>query len=203
MQINARQIDDFKTDRKDIMPPLPPVMRLVPILFYLSICFSLIVGALAIWNTKRASTRYDEGLRGVAETEGRIAAVKAERAALDAQIKEAADLEDWVVTAMPLQPLLVSIIRSMAPKTSIVDLTLDRDAENPTQLKLALRLNAESDKQLDKTLEAIRAMNYREFSPTQTMVRGDLDYRANLVWVNPGAGASSAATKGGGQPATP
>lgn len=202
MQINGRQIDDFKTDRKDIMPPLPPVMRLVPILFYLSICFSLVIGALAIWNTKMASARYDQGLNGVAETERQIAALKAERAALDAQIKEAADLENWVLTAMPLQPLVLSIIRSMDARTSIVDLTLDRDAENPSQLKLALRLNADSDKQLDKTLDAIRSMNYREFSPTQTMVRGDLDYRANLVWVSPVATDKSAA-KAADHPATP
>lgn len=202
MQIHGRQIDDFKTDRKDIMPPLPPIMRLVPILFYLSLCFLLVVGALAIWNTKRASARYDEGLSGVAETERQIAALKAERSALDAQIREAADLEDWVLTAMPLQPLVLSIIRSMDPRTSIVDLTLDRDAENPTQLKLGLRLNADSDKQLDKTLEAIRSMNFREFSPTQTMVRGDLDYRANLVWVSPVAAEKSAA-RSADQPATP
>lgn len=193
MQILGRQIDDFKTDRKDIMPPLPAVMRLVPILFYLSLVFVLLVGLLAFWNTRVASQRFEEGQKAVAETKRQIEALQLDRTALEARIKEAADLEDWVMTAMPMQPLVVSIIRSMSPRTSIVDLTLDRDAENPAQLKFALRLNAESDKQLEKTLEAIRALNYREFSPTQTMVRGDLDYRANLVWVNPGEPTQAAA----------
>ena len=44
MQIIADQIDDLKTDRKDVMPPLPMVFRLVPILFYGAIAFSLVVG---------------------------------------------------------------------------------------------------------------------------------------------------------------
>lgn len=193
MQILGRQIDDFKTDRKDIMPPLPAVMRVVPILFYLSLVFVVLIGLLAFWNTRVASQRHEQGLQAVAETKRQIDALQLERAALDARIKEAADLEDWIMTAMPMQPLVVGIIRSMGPRNSIVDLTLDRDAENPTQLKFALRLNAESDKQLEKTLEAIRGLNYREFSPTQTMVRGDLDYRANLVWVNPGDAGQAAA----------
>ena len=86
---------------------------------------------------------------------------------------------------MPLQPLVVGIVRSMAPNSSIVELNLERDAETPSQLKLGLRLNTDSDKQLENTLEVIRKMNYREFSPTQTRVRGDLDYRASLLWQNP------------------
>jgi hypothetical protein len=203
MQIQGRQIDDFKTDRKDIMPPLPAVMRLVPILFYLSLVFVLLIGLLAFWNTRVATRRHDEALQAVAETKRQIEALQLDRTALDARVLEAAELEDWVTTALPMQPLLVGIIRSMSPRTSIVDLTLDRDPENPSQLKLGLRLNTESDKQLEKTLEAIRSLNYREFSPTQTMVRGDLDYRANLVWVNPGDGTAASAAQPATPPATP
>jgi hypothetical protein len=73
----------------------------------------------------------------------------------------------------------------MDPQSSIVDLKLERDTETPSQLRLGLRLNTNSDQQLEDTLEVIRRMNYREFSPTQTRVRGDLDYRASLLWQNP------------------
>ena len=52
--------------------------------------------------------------------------------------------------------------------------------------KKVLKLNTASDKQLEKTLAVIRAMNYREFNPTQTRVQGNLDYRANLIWQDPG-----------------
>ncbi len=185
MQIAAEQIDDLKTDRKDIMAPLPMVFRLVPLLFYGAIAFAVIVSAVALWNAHVATQKRD-AIRGkIASLKTEIAATKAGRAGLEAKIREAADLENWVLASMPLQPLVVEIIRSMAPSSSIVELSLERDANTPSQLRLGLRLNTNSDKQLDQTLAAIKDMDYREFSPTQTRVRGALDYKASLLWQNP------------------
>jgi len=185
MQIAANHIDDLKTDRKDIIPALPMVFRLVPILFYCAIGFAVVVGSLAFWNARVATQRRDATQAKIAAINSDISQTKANRAALEAKIREAADLENWVLASMPLQPLVVSIVRSMSPNSSIVELNLERDAETPSQLRLGLRLNTDSDKQLEQTLEVIRGMHYREFSPTQTRVRGDLDYKASLLWQNP------------------
>jgi hypothetical protein len=185
MQIVADQIDDLKTDRKDIMPALPMVFRLVPLLFYCAIAFAVVVGGVAMWNARVATQRRDAIRQKIESLNGEIASTKAARAALEAKIREAADLENWVLASMPLQPLVVGIVRSMAPNSSIVELNLERDVETPSQLKLGLRLNTDSDQQLEDTLEVIRGMHYREFSPTQTRVRGDLDYKASLLWQNP------------------
>jgi len=187
MQIVADQIDDLKSDRKDIMPALPMVLRLVPILFYGAVAFLLVIGALAFWNMRVATQKRDAVKERITSLQTEIAKTKAERAALETKIREATDLEAWVLASMPLQPLVVGIVRSMDPQSSIVDLKLERDAETPSQLRLGLRLNTNSDQQLEDTLEVIRRMNYREFSPTQTRVRGDLDYKASLLWQNPHA----------------
>lgn len=185
MQIIADQIDDLKTDRKDIMPPLPMVLRLVPLLFYGAIAFALVVGGVALWNARVATQRRDAIRQKIESLNTEIAKTKADRAVLEAKIREATDLENWVLASMPLQPLVVGVVRSMAPNSSIVELNLERDEETPSQLKLGLRLNSDSDQQLEDTLEVIRGMHYREFSPTQTRVRGDLDYKASLLWQNP------------------
>jgi hypothetical protein len=187
MLIQPRVIDDFKTERKDLMPALPVVYRLVPILFYLSLLFLVVVGATAVWAARAASQRYEALVTQTTLLQQDIAATKSSRSELEAKIREATDMENWVLASMPLQPLLVGIVRSIEPGSTLVDLSLERDAESPSQLKLALTLNAESDAQIEKTLAAIRGLNYREFSPTQSTIRGNYEYRASLLWTNPGA----------------
>lgn len=185
MLISGSRIDDFKTERKELAPPLPMVLRLVPILFYSALAFLAVIGSLSLYQAKMAENRREEIRKQLSALEAEILSVKARRDQLGKEIRRATDLEAWVLGSMPLQSLAVEIIRSMGPRSSIVDLTIERDPATPSQLRLALRLNTDSDKQLEATLEAIRRLNYREFSPTQTMVRGDLEYKAKLLWENP------------------
>jgi hypothetical protein len=196
MQISGNRIDDFKIDRKDIMPPLPMIFRLVPILFYLSLVYCAVIGSVSFWHLRVATNLRDETrLRGQ-QVQQSIASTKAARAALEEKIRVATNLESWVMASMPLQPLVVAIIRSMSPQTDLVDLIIERDVETPSQLKLAMRMNTDSDEQLAKTLEVIKSMDYREVSPTQTMERGELSYRASLVWQNPGEGGITPEQRG-------
>ncbi len=181
MQIAARQIDDFKTARKDIAPPLPLIFRLVPIFFYLSIVFALVVGSLALWSSKVATDKRNEILGRISNLNSSIESAKASRAALEVQIREALDLEKWVLASIPLQPLVVAIIRSMAPDKQVVELRLERDSQTPSQLKIGLRLNTKSDRQLEQNLAVIKAMDYREVSPTQSRNQAELNYQATLI----------------------
>lgn len=185
MLIQGQYVDDLKTDRKDITPPLPMIMRLVPLLFYCSLLFLVVIGSVSFVYSRVEAGRRDNTLAQVTALKGEIAAQKTARSSLEAKIRESTDLEAWVLASMPIQPLVVNIVRSMGPQSAIVSLSLERDAETPSQLRLGLRLNTDSDKQLEKTLDVIRGMNYREFSPTQTRARGDLDYRASLLWQSP------------------
>lgn len=185
MLINDTRIDDFKTDRKGITPPLPMVMRLVPLLFYLSLLFLAVVGTVSSLHAKFSSDHRGTLLGRIETLKKEIEEVKTEKTALENEIKEATDLEAWVLASIPLQPLVVSIIRSMGPQSEIVDFTLERDAETPSQLRVGLKLNTASDKQIEQTLEVVRGMNYREFNPTQTRVQGNLDYKASLLWQDP------------------
>jgi len=185
MLVPDAAIDDFKTDRKDIAPPLPMIMRLVPLLFYLALLFLVVVGSLASMHAKLASDHRNSLLGRIEELKKEIEGVKAEKTALEKEIQEATDLEAWVLASIPLQPLVVSIIRSMSPQSEIVDFTLERDAETPSQLRIGLKLNTVSDKQIEQTLEVIRGLNYREFNPTQTRIQGNLDYKASLLWQDP------------------
>ena len=181
MVINERKIDDFKTERKDLLPPLPMIFRLVPLLFYLAILFALVVGSVAVWHSRAAAEQRRSVIGQTAALQAEIQNTKAARDSLDGKTLEAMDLESWVLGSMPLQPLMVEIARSISADASIMDLRIERDAETPSQLKLAITLRTASEKQLDKTLAAVKALNYRVLSPTQTMKEGDLEYRATLA----------------------
>jgi hypothetical protein len=181
MQIDARKIDDFKTERKDLLPPLPTIFRLVPLLFYLSIVFFAVVGSVAVWHSRVAQERRVSLLGETAALQAEIEQTKAARVSLDDRALEAMDLENWVLGSMPMQPLVVEIMRSVGTNSSIANLSLERDPETPSQLKLALTLRTDSDAQLDTTLAAIRKLNYIDLSPTQSMVQGNLEYRATLL----------------------
>jgi len=185
MLIQGSKLDDFKTERKDLMPPLPMLYRLVPLLFYLSLLFLVVVGSLAMWTSQVSIKRFEGITLQTSRLKKEIETTKAARSALEQKIRESTDMEDWVLASMPLQPLIVGIVRSMEAGSNIVDLSLERDEDTPSQLKLALTLNAASDGQIEKTLDAVRKLDYREFSPTQSTIKGNFEYRASLLWSNP------------------
>ncbi len=161
------------------------IMRLVPLLFYLSVAFLVVVGSLASLHSKFSSDHHATILARTAKLKSDIEQTKGSRAALESEIAEATDLEAWVLASMPLQPLVVAVMRSMGRDSEIVNFTLERDAETPSQLRIGLVLNTASDKQLEQTMDVIRDMDYREFNPTQTRSHGNLDYKANLLWQDP------------------
>jgi len=107
------------------------------------------------------------------------------RSDLEKEIAEATDLEAWTLASMPIQPLVVKIIRSMEPGSEIERLQLERDAEKPSQLRIQLILNTASEKQIEETLKVVREMNFRESNQSCTQSDGQLVYTARLVWQAP------------------
>ena len=185
MQIAGRKIDDFKIDRKGITPPLPTVLRLVPLLLYCSIAVTISLCSVYFVQFRQSVQKRDQHKANTLKVAAEAQTSRNERTALEVQIKIATDIESWVAGSRPLQPLIIEIARSMGSRSTIVDLHLDRDANAPAQLKLDIKLGTDSTKQLDFTLDKIAAQKYRAFSPRQTLGRSELDYSATLVWQNP------------------
>ena len=184
MQIDDTTLDDFRSPRQGISPPLPKLFMIVPLFFYSSVAFLGAVGSTASIAAKFSSDEKTVVISQSASVTSEIEKTKIARTALNAEIAEATELESWVLASMPLQPLILEIMRSIGPDDEIVELSIERDAETPSQLRINLTLNTASDKQLEKTIAVINRMNYREFNPTQTRSQGNLDYRASLLWQN-------------------
>jgi hypothetical protein len=181
MQITRPQIDDFKTDRKDIMPPLQGILRLVPLLFYCSIGVTIILGSIFLVQARIAAAKKAAHVAQTALLNSQARETRDEKAALETQIKKAQNVQRWVEGSHPVQPMVIEITKSMGPQSSIVDFQLARIPDNSAQFKLSLDLITPSAKQIDPMLEQLSKLNYRAVSPQQEIGKGQLQYRATLV----------------------
>jgi hypothetical protein len=194
MQIPSRIVDDLKTDRKDITPPLQAVLRLVPVFFYAAIVGCLLLGTIFFAQLRLAEDRLRAHEARLAELEGEVTKAKEDRASLEAKILRAQDVEMWAKASKPIQPLAVTIARSIGAGSTIEDLKLDRvDALDP-KIRLSLRIGTDKVDQLDRTIQALENSKFRVFTPEQSITRGEIDYHATLVQQDISAGEESTPT---------
>jgi hypothetical protein len=182
MKIEHRNIDDLKTERPDVAPSLQPVLRLVPILFYATIIGGLALSAFFFILLRNAAAAESQWKSETAEFNRQLTEVQAGRETVEQQARRASEVVAWVEGARSLQPLVVGMIRSIEPASSVAGLTLSRDPATPTQIKLALKLNTQGTRQLDATLAEIASRNFRYYNPNQTQARGEVDYEATLIY---------------------
>jgi hypothetical protein len=182
MKIERRIIDDLKTERPDIAPSLPPLFRLVPVLFYASLAGGLALSAFFLVVLRNAASAEQTWKAETADLQRQLAGVQSSRTAVEKQARRASEVVAWVEGSRSLQPLVVAMIRSIDTSSSIAGLTLGRDPATPTQIKLSLKLNTQGSRQIDTTLAEISARNFRSYNPNQTQARGEIDYEATLIY---------------------
>ena len=182
MTIEPRTLDDLKTERPEITPPLPQVARLVPLVFYVALFGTIVLFALFALRIGQISSSRDEWKADADRSRRELQATKAQRGQLEARAKRASDFLVWTESARPLQPLLVDIARSIRSDASIAELALSRSTENPGQLRFIVKLNGSNPAQLDRVLAMLAQHGFRPYSPEQKLSRGEIDYQATLIW---------------------
>ncbi|MFZ4681065.1 MAG: hypothetical protein ACOYMS_01070 [Terrimicrobiaceae bacterium] len=184
MLIFAKSIDDFKTDRKGISPPLPIYLRIVPLVFYMTIGASILLNGLFFVRYSQAGRNKEVATLREKNLQADLSAAKSQRKDLENETKRASDIQTWLDASRPLQPLIVAIARSIEMDSSIVELRLDRDSDNPAQIRISMRLGSDTTRQLDLTLAKIADLRFRTFSPQQSLAKGEIDYKATLIWLD-------------------
>jgi hypothetical protein len=174
-------VDDFKTERKNITPPLPSVLRLVPILFYTSVLALVILVSVFLLQLKFANDSIATYKAGLADVAGQMAQLGTERKKVEDRILRATDVQRWVEGSMPVQPLVVSIARSIGKDANLGDLNLQREVESPENMKIGMRVGTTSASQIEKTTDAISKENFRIVQPEQTLTEGEINYQATIV----------------------
>lgn len=182
MLIEKLPVHDLKTDRPDIMPPLPGALKIVPIVFYLSLIGGIALTALLLFQLADAKAQLTVYTAMVNQANAELAVVRKQRASVEAEAKRAQDVASWIEGTREVQPLIVAINRSIEGRNSLSQLKLARNEANPAQILLNLKLNTESGRQLDRTLDEIFSQQYRSYSAQQSAGDDGLDYRATLIF---------------------
>ena len=181
MENQFQTCHDLKTDRPDIGQPLPRILVLLPIVFVFTVLGAIALNALFFFQMRNSEQATEEWKLKVAEQKEIVAKIDD----IKGEERRANDVRDWVEGSRQIQPLAVSIARSMDVKSSIAELSLLRESENPKQIKLGFKFDNGGQKQLDATLEAVNSLGYRSYSANQTAGKeGSLDSHAPLLWQN-------------------
>lgn len=190
MSTANRICHDLKSERSDIGQPLPGALRLLPVAFY-----AALVGSIALCSfffLKLRSAR--------AAKEQFVAAEKQEtKAAADLdlvidgvkeEVKKAEEVVGWIEGTRPVQVTATTIIRSMGTDSTIGELALERQENNPAQLRMGLKLNPgrgggiRQSEQIEETVKALQDLNYRAYGAQKNQAKetGALQYSATLIY---------------------
>jgi hypothetical protein len=185
MSQREKILHDLKTERQDLTKPLPKILIIVPILFFISLIGAIFLNILFFLKIKEAEALSSDWQQ---RAESEVFQKKQTGMTIDLIKKEeqkGQEIHKWVEGSMQMQPLALSVSRSMGPKSSIEELSLYKDKNNPNQILIQLSFINGGQKQLDDTLSAINTVGYRAYSANQSSEQGGkVNYQATLILQN-------------------
>jgi hypothetical protein len=174
---------DLKTERPDVGRPLPGILRLLPIGLYMSGVAALGFSTLFLWQFRSARESRDSWRADEANAKTNQAKLVAETDSISREAKRAEDARKWVQGSEPMQELLVTVVRSMRPTSSLSDLSLIRDKDDPRKIKFDMQVSSGGPTQLDETVgQLASSLNYRPYFAQQKQEKGgEIAYSATLI----------------------
>ena len=177
---------DLKPDRPDLTPPLPAVLMLLPVLFYLSAVGSLGFGALCLMKIKQAQA--DEQR----ENDGEQAATRikttllAEQKVIDDTHSKAKEVEAWMKSTQPLMEIVAAVVNSVQKGNTLSSLRLSRSPDKADHVDMRVEINSGGTTQQQETVQALIKASYQTFrddivSPDKSDRNGAVTYTTTLV----------------------
>lgn len=177
---------DLKSQRPEVSHGLPPVYKLVPLAFYLSIVGCSVAMGWFEYERRQTVSETASLQTQAATYQAEVAMLNRERAQIEGLAARATGVAKWVEGALNLQPVCVAVSRAAGGNASINELSLTRNSDLPDQVHLALKMSSADSAVMDATLQGIRKLDFRAYSAQQSTDADQLDYKATLVWQNTG-----------------
>ena len=178
-----RLCHDLKTERPDVGRPLPAILRLLPISLYLSGAAALGFSALFLWQFKLDLEARDSWRTSEAATRSEQSHLAAEAEAINRESKRADEARKWLQGSEPMQEMVVSVVQSMQPGSTLADLSLARDKDDPRKISFTMQVASGGPAQLDKTVNSLaKSLHYRPYFTQQKQEKGGaIAYSATLI----------------------
>lgn len=173
---------DIKTERRDVSGGLPQGLKIIPVLFYITLAACL---SLYVWFETNRSAAEREAVKwrtAAGRYNSEVGSVAQERKAIESANSWATNVSKWLEGSHNLQPLLVEMGRGVGGDATIAEASFLRNAEIASQIQFSLKMNGVSNQVLDRTLEGIRKLDFRAYSAQQQKEGDALDYNAILVY---------------------
>jgi len=182
-------IHDLKNERPDLAPPLPGVMAILPVLFYLTVVGSVALSIMSVMATKKAAASEESAIASEASEQAQTVLIQTELTAINEELARAKEVEAWVHSTRPLMTMVTSIINSVKTGNTLTSLLLARAPENPEHVDMTLLINNGGSAQVEETRNALSKEGYQAFredtrSADRSNRMGDVTYSA--VFVNNG-----------------
>ena len=176
------RIHDLKTDRANFSGGLPGIYKLVPIGFYVSAVIGLSLGVFFFLSERAYRSSEEDWAEKTALANSIQNEFIEKQTRLSREADEAGLMADWLEGSRPVQPIGITIARSMEGNASISELSLERNPQIPAHLFLTVKINGGGSQQIEGTLDALSAINYHAYSAQQVKGTEAVDFQATLIW---------------------
>lgn len=175
-------IHDIKTERQNVSEGLPSGFKMIPVAFYLATVASVLLSVFFFLSKKAYEKRENDMSLRLSQAEELQFGYLSEQETIVANSKQAEGYAEWLEGSHPLQPIVVTIGRSMGKNSTIAELSLDRNPEIPAHTFLQLKIDGGGSQQIETTKSEIYALNYLTYSEQQVKGRNSTDLQATLIY---------------------
>lgn len=176
---------DLKTERTELAPPLPAILMVLPVLFYIAAAGSIGLGALFTVKAKQAQADESRELDGEQELNRTIASLTQEQKQIEDTTTRAKEVETWIDSSQPLMDVVVAVINSVRTGNTLSSMKLTRIPDRPDQIEMRLQINSGGTVQKEETVQSLVKAGYQAFRDDLIGDKndrlGDVTYTATLV----------------------
>lgn len=177
---------DLKPERTDLAPPLPAILMVLPVLFYVGTAATIGLGTLFTVKTKQAQASETREMEGEQEVNRKIATLVQQQKVIEETTSRATEVVSWISSTQPLGEVVAAVVNSVKISNTLSSLRLSRSADRPEHVEMRVQINSGGTVQKEDTVQSLVKAGWQTFKDDLIAANkddrlGDVTYTATLV----------------------